>query len=383
MSTVWRRPPAPRAGHGWAAGLRGTSSARCSCSSTAARAPPRVCDLTGQQRRLATRPGAHVQPGGVADRRVGPRPAPAPPPGCPRPVRPPHPSPPRAARRGSPSTRTGGGSYRHGRASPRRVSLFHQLRRGPVVRLTSVTAPAVLSASSSAAVSAHVRSGFEARQRIVQPTRRSTPDVTWRPTDGPPGRTRAWVTTQRRRGDPASPRPSHRAPPCAARRWRTRAAPLFTVWPSQFHGLGDRSMITDPHVLQLVDAQAQGVEQLGLERVERAIHALGQDRVMAPLPAQGAVAELGGEPSVAAGELMVGQDPGPGDVGVGAVELHGPEQVQGREPRRIHPTGRRSRRGSRGPAGAGATPRASAPVVVSQGARPAPRGRRGPSRRPA
>lgn len=151
----------------------------------------------------------------------------------------------------------------------------------------------------------------------------------------------------------------------------------------QLHRLGDSGMITDPHVVQLVDAQAQGVEELGLERVERAIHALGQDRVMAPLPAQGAIAQLGGEPGVASGELMVGQDPGPRDVGVGVVELHGPEQVEGREPSGVHPAGRSRRRGLRGPPGAGTAPGAGAPAVVSQGARPAPPGPRGPSHRPA
>ena len=262
-----------------------------------------------------------------------------------------------------------------GRAAPSR----------PRVRATRVTAPEVLSASSSTRVSSQVRSGFEAaRASWTPPTIHAGCEVATArcATGSDANEGRARDATRWSIQSSADPPACHPAQDGVGE----PGGSLVDRLAGQLDGLPHGGVVADAHVVQLVHAQAQRVEQLGLQRVQPPVHAVGQDRIVATAPAQRPVAELGGEARVPAGQPVMGQDPRPGDVRVRPVELHGAEQVEGRQPGGIHPrlpAGLRGRLGGRAALGGGLSATGTVAVPgVSQGARPAPRARRGPSPRP-
>src|SRR5690606_765454 len=87
--------------------------------------------------------------------------------------------------------------------------------------------------------------------------------------------------------------------------------------------LGDGGVLGHAHAEDLVGAEAQDVEDGGVEAVEGAVEAVREDRVVAAAQAQGAVGELGGEAGVAAADAALAQEGRQDEVGVGvgAVDL--------------------------------------------------------------
>ena len=78
-------------------------------------------------------------------------------------------------------------------------------------------------------------------------------------------------------------------------------------------------MVVDPGAEDLVGAQAQRVQDDGVDLVHGTPRSLGDDRVQQSLHAQGAVGQLGGEGGVTAVDLLLAQCGGQGDIGEGGV----------------------------------------------------------------
>ncbi len=107
----------------------------------------------------------------------------------------------------------------------------------------------------------------------------------------------------------------------------------------QPHGLVQGGVGGHPHGEQLVRADPQGIQDRGVQLVQRPVDAARQDGVVRALAAEGAVAELGGESGVALVQSVV---PDPGrqhEVRVGVLGCHGAEHFEGHEPGRIGPAG--------------------------------------------
>ena len=272
-----------------------------------------------EQRGLAPRAGAHVEPRS----RVARRPRRAPGRGAtswlPSSCTPARPSRTHASTSGAPSTSVPAmGDQRPGSTSGRSSSSSMVMRPG---RATSDGRAGALSAASSggqlAATGCRGRRGTRARSR--------------------PDATSAWPATRRRRrrGRPAAAAPSR---PCRAAATLRRTA---LTNPARAAGARRRAeaarqlarrvhgrVVGHPHGQELMGAQAQDVLQARLDLVPRPGHAGRQDRVVPALPAQGAVGELGGEGRVAPGEPVAVQQLRQGEVRVGIVLAHGAQELQ-------------------------------------------------------
>ena len=110
--------------------------------------------------------------------------------------------------------------------------------------------------------------------------------------------------------------------------------------PDQVHGRADRGVRRHPHREQLVDAEPQRVEHLGLHLAERPVHAGGEDRVVRAAPADRPRHQLGDERGVPAGQPVLAQDRGQHEVGVGVVDADGLEHVHRRQRGGPRSTGR-------------------------------------------
>ena len=111
--------------------------------------------------------------------------------------------------------------------------------------------------------------------------------------------------------------------------------PLPDPGPDQVDGGADRGVRGHPHREQLVGAQPQRVQHLGLDLRQRPVHARGEDGVVRAPTTEGAGDQLGGEGGVAAGQLVLPEDRGQHQVGVGVVDPDRLQHVVRREPGRV------------------------------------------------
>ena len=113
------------------------------------------------------------------------------------------------------------------------------------------------------------------------------------------------------------------------------AGALTHAGPDQVDGGADRGVRRHPHRQQLVGAQPQRVEHLGLDLRQRPVDAGGQHRVVRALPADRAADQLGGERRVAAGQPVLAQHVGQHQVRVGVLDPDRLEHVVRRGARRV------------------------------------------------
>ena len=105
-----------------------------------------------------------------------------------------------------------------------------------------------------------------------------------------------------------------------------RARP--NLFAGQGHALVQRSVGGNAHVQQLVHAHAQHDERGRADLLERAVHAVAQDRVVGALVAQRAVGQLGCEARVAVVEAVATNRLGQHEVRVGVGFRHGAQHLE-------------------------------------------------------
>src|SRR6478735_1068121 len=108
--------------------------------------------------------------------------------------------------------------------------------------------------------------------------------------------------------------------------------------PGQSHGLVDRCVAGHAHAEQLVRAEPQGVEHVGIDLVDGATCSRHDDRIVEPGESRRAVDQLSGESGVSAADSLVAQQLRQREVGVGAVRDLTHRGI-GRESWRIGATG--------------------------------------------
>ena len=172
-------------------------------------------------------------------------------------------------------------------------------------------------------------------------------------------------------GSPGATAATQPSQSCRATRRSTALTKPARPARGQVHGRGDGGVRRDAGAEQLVRAQPQGRAHRRVHRGQRPVGAPGQDRVQGAGGAQGAVAELGGEGGVPAGQPALAQQGRQGQVRVRVALLDRAEQVVRGPPGRVGvpPRGRAGRARDRG------RPRRPPPRPA-----PAARSRRSPGR---
>jgi hypothetical protein len=115
-----------------------------------------------------------------------------------------------------------------------------------------------------------------------------------------------------------------------------RASPVDLA--GQRHGLRHRRMRGDPHPEQLMTAQPQRVQDVGIDRRQPPSGRDLDDRVVAPPQPQRPIGQLRGEPGVPTGHPLRAQHGGQFEVGIGPVR-DGPQHCVCRPPRRVRDPG--------------------------------------------
>ena len=101
------------------------------------------------------------------------------------------------------------------------------------------------------------------------------------------------------------------------------------------HGGVQGRVVGHAHGQQLVGAQPQGVQHRGVQLLQRAVHAPGQDGVPRAAPAHGAVGQFRGERGVPLVEAQLPDQAGQHQVAVGVLGVHRAQRPERRQPRRI------------------------------------------------